>query len=231
MHGRTSSPGSRGRNRLIRAAGYGAGVPALDHLVLATPDPAEMRARIAERTGVELGAGGPHLGRGTRNWLGRLGPSGYLELIGPDPDQPEPAEPRPFGVDDLAGPALVTWCARHDDLDGLRASAVTAGVELGAPFAMARDAPAGRLRWRLSMPAGDTHGGIVPFFIDWRDSPHPSTTSVDGLALVDFGGEHPDPSMVTPILDVLGVDLPVAVGPRPRLVATLHGPAGDLALE
>jgi hypothetical protein len=205
-------------------------VPALDHLVLATPDPAEMRARIAERTGVELGAGGPHLGRGTRNWLGRLGPSGYLELIGPDADQPEPAEPRPFGLDDLAGPALVTWCAREDDLDGLRASAATAGVELGAPFSMARDAPSGRLRWRLSMPAGDTHGGIVPFFIDWRDSAHPSTTSAEGLVLVDFGAEHPDPSAVTPILDALGVELPVAVGPWPRLVATLRGPAGDLEL-
>ena len=79
-------------------------MPALDHLVLATPDPAEMRARIAERTGVELGAGGAHVGLGTRNWLGRLGPMGYLELIGPDRDQPEPVEPRPFGVDDLAGP-------------------------------------------------------------------------------------------------------------------------------
>ncbi|MET0579552.1 MAG: VOC family protein [Ilumatobacteraceae bacterium] len=203
---------------------------ALDHLVLASPDPLATRTVIAEHTGVLLSAGGAHVGLGTRNWLGGLGPGRYLELIGPDPEQPEPSDGRPFGVDDIAEARLVTWCARHDDLDGLRRRAAAAGVGLGAPFTKERDAPDGRLRWRLCLPGIDTSGGIVPFFIDWDGSAHPSRTAVAGLSVVGLGAEHPDPPAVRRILGALGVELPVAVGPAPRLVATLRGPAGQLRL-
>ena len=205
-------------------------MPVLDHLVLASPHPLVTRAEIAEHTGVVLAAGGAHVGRGTRNWLGRLGPDQYLELLGPDPEQPEPPGPRPFGVDDVTDATLVTWCARDDDLDDLRARAAVAGIGLGAPFAMERDAPAGRLRWRLSLPEFETEGGIIPFFIDWQDSAHPSNTSIDGLSVVTFGAEHPDPGTVLTILDKLSVGLRVTEGPAARLVATLRGPAGDLHL-
>lgn len=205
-------------------------MPQLDHIALASPSPEETRQLIAERTGVWLSAGGAHIGRGTRNWLGALGDGTYLELIGPDPDQPEPTTERPFGLDHLGEATLVTWCARHDDLDGLRARAAAAGLQLGAPFDMERDGAAGRLRWRVSWPEFDTSGGIIPFFIDWQDSVHPSTTSADGLALVGFGAEHPDPAALRTVLDALGVGLAVAVGPAPRLTATLRGPAGDLDL-
>ena len=203
---------------------------ALDHLVLASPDPLVTRTVIEEHTGVLLSAGGAHVGRGTRNWLGRLGAGQYLELIGPDPEQPEPPEPRPFGVDDIASATLVGWCAREDDLDSLRERAAAAGVRLGAPFAMERDAPAGRLRWRLCLPEFDTAGGIIPFFIDWNDSPHPSSTSTTGLSIVEFGAEHPDPQAVRTILDTLGVELHVTEGPAPKLVATVRGPAGELRM-
>lgn len=203
-------------------------MPSLDHLVLASPDPVATRAEIAERTGVRLGAGGPHVGRGTRNWLGRLGPSSYLELIGPDPDQPAPSEPRPFGIDELDAAAVVTWCARHDDLEGLRGIAADAGVALSAPFTMERDAPGGRLRWRLSLPEAGDHGGIVPFFIDWADSAHPATTSVDGLRLDEMYGEHPDPPRVRAELEALGLELDVRRGPTARLHVRLVGPSGPI---
>lgn len=205
-------------------------MPALDHLVLASPNPLVSLTVIAEHTGVMLSAGGAHVGRGTRNWLGRLGPDQYLELIGPDPEQPEPPGPRPFGVDDVTDTTLVTWCARNDDLDNLRERAAQAGIHLGAPFNMERDSPAGRLRWRLSLTEFDTAGGIIPFFIDWKDSAHPSGTSISGLSIGEFGAEHPDPQSVRTILDRLGVELQVTEGPAARLVATLHGPAGELHL-
>ena len=148
------------------------------HLVLASPNPLVTRTEIAEHTGVLLSVGGAHVGRGTRNWLGRLGADQYLELIGPDPEQPEPPGPRPFGVDDVTSATLATWCARDDDLDNLRERAAAAGLRLGAPFTMERDAPAGRLRWRLCLPEFDTAGGIIPFFIDWNDS-RPSEPHID----------------------------------------------------
>ena len=58
-------------------------------------------AFLEEEWGVELAAGGSHVGRGTRNELTGLGGAQYLEVVGPDEMQPVPSQPRPFGVDDL----------------------------------------------------------------------------------------------------------------------------------
>jgi hypothetical protein len=71
----------------------------IDHLVYAAPDLATAVADVAERFGVRAQAGGKHIGLGTHNALLALGPQTYLEIIAPDPGQPEPSLPRPFGVD------------------------------------------------------------------------------------------------------------------------------------
>ena len=66
----------------------------IDHLVYAVPDLAAGVAEVEERFGVRARAGGRHIGLGTHN-----GARTYLEIIAPDPGQPEPSMPRPFGVD------------------------------------------------------------------------------------------------------------------------------------
>jgi len=53
------------------------------------------------RFGVRARAGGKHNGQGTHNALLGLGAQTYLEIIAPDPGQPTPSMPRPFGVDGL----------------------------------------------------------------------------------------------------------------------------------
>ena len=94
-----------------------------DHLVFAGPDLDEAVAYVASVLGVVAAPGGRHLGYGTRNRLIGFDDAAYLEVIGPDPDQPDPAGPRPFGIDELTGPALVAWAVRTSSIvDAQRAS-------------------------------------------------------------------------------------------------------------
>lgn len=201
----------------------------LDHIVLATPDIAATSAWLADATGVTASEGGPHVGRGTRNRLCSFGDT-YLEIIGPDPEQPDPDEPRSFGIDDLEAHRVVTWCARQHDLGSVVAAGAAVGLGYTEPVAMRRVAPDVTLDWHLSLPTGDTEGGILPFFIDWGDSVHPSSTAAAGLAVVNIHGVHPEPDRVTTLLAALGESLRVIEGAQARFVVELAGPAGSVVL-
>lgn len=203
----------------------------LDHLVLATPDLAGTTAELAGR-GVHMVEGGPHTGVGTRNRLTGIGPGRYLEVVGPDPEQPAPPSPRPFRIDTLATAELVTWAVRVPDLDAALGAARAAGHDPGPAGEMSRRRPDGvLLSWRLAFPPDDG-GGVLPFLIDWGATRHPADdlpvpASLDVLRLT-----HPDPDRVTRLLDALGVtgQVEVAAGERPALSATLDKPGGPLLL-
>jgi glyoxalase-like protein len=204
----------------------------LDHLVYATPDVETTAADLAKRLGVPATQGGRHPGRGTYNALFGLGDRSYLEVIGPDPAQPLPAKPRWFGINALTAPRLVTWAAKSPRLEERIASAATRGVRLGAAMARSRVQPDGKwLQWKLTDPDTVIADGIVPFYIDWGDGPHPADSLPPGLALDRLSAEHPDAHEVRRILAALGLTLTVDEGPRPALIATLEGPNGRIELR
>ena len=141
----------------------------LDHVVYATPDLDASVKALAERFGTEPVPGGAHPGWGTRNALIGLGTGVYLEIISPDPRQPDPERSRPFLIDDLTEARLVTWAYRHPDSESLRDTLDAAqgerldaaprntlgdqNIRLGPVRAMSRARPDGStLRWRLSDP-------------------------------------------------------------------------------
>jgi len=205
---------------------------ALDHLVYATPD---LDQTIADLEGV-LGAravfGGVHPGRGSRNALLALGPRAYLEILGPDPAQPPSPTPRWFQLSGLTSPRLVTWAIRAIPLADVAARALKEGLRLGPVMSGARQRPDGvHLRWQYTDPATVVADGLVPFLIDWLDSPHPSSAAPAGPPLIRLRAEHPNPDGLRRMLSFVGAEIPVDRGSRPRLIATFRTRNGDIDLD
>jgi hypothetical protein len=160
----------------------------IDHLVVGSADLDRGIAWVRERIGVEPVFGGVHDGRGTRNALLGLGDQ-YLEVLALDPAQPPGDSAFSALVASMTEPALVTVCVRADRLDD--------GV------VMSRERPDGvRLEWALRFT--DT----PLFFIDWRDSPHPSVGLPDGGRITSCRISTPDPASLAGVEDVTVVEGP-----------------------
>lgn len=103
----------------------------VDHLVYAAPDLDTAVADLEGQLGVRATAGGRHVGVGTHNALLGLGPRTYLEIIAPDPEQPEPSMPRPWGVDGITHGGLAGWALACNDIDRAVAKARSCGYDPG----------------------------------------------------------------------------------------------------
>lgn len=179
----------------------------LDHLVYYVPDLTAASSDAVQQFGATPAFGGRHPGRGTHNALVSLGQC-YLELIAPDPTQPAPTSPRPFGIDELTEPGFVAFAVRPatgETLDDLVATMRNAGADPGTASAMSRATPSGEtLSWRLTFP-DDRHGGVLPFLIDWGDTPKPHTTAPRGHALTSLTIATDDVDLVAGVIDGLGL--------------------------
>jgi len=207
----------------------------LDHLVVAATDLDSGEAWLRERLGASLAPGGQHTGVGTHNRLLQLGSRVYLELIAPDPSQPEPARARPFLLDDPAmkarlsiEPQLVHWLVRSDSLDSDVASAA---YSPGRVVNMTR----GALIWRITVaeggrPAGD---GVLPSMIQWDvpDDQHPAARLPDaGVALESLSIQAPAAvlAMLPPLASPVAIER-IESGAS-RLSARFRTPAGTVVL-
>jgi hypothetical protein len=201
-------------------------MPVFDHLVYATPDLDATAADLTERLGIAPAPGGSHPGMGTRNLLYGLGEGKYFELIGPDETQD--VEPRWFGIAALTRPRLAGWAIRTAKLNFVVAGARERGFDPGNMLGMSRQGADGEpITWRLTMPK-DT---LIPFIIEWGDTPHPSTRDLPQLTLESFAGEHPDPIALRQTLEALGAALTLKRAPHTRLTAVLSGPGGKVELH
>ena len=202
----------------------------IDHLIYADLDLDTAVATLHRHLGVEAGGGGRHPGRGTHNKLLALGPRTYLELIAPDPGQPAPATPRPYGVEGITQGGLVGWAVAVDDIVAARASACSQGFDPGPVVDGHREAATGRLmHWRVTVNA--EVAGVVPFLISWGATRHPAVDAPAGLALSSLSVEHPRPTEIRTALAAMGADVEVRRAPRPALVARIDGPHGDRELR
>lgn len=207
-------------------------LPRIDHLVYATPDLEAGIAKVEQLLGVNVIPGGQHPGGGTRNALIALGVETYLEIIGPDPDQPKPPQPRRFNIDELKAPRLVTWAVKGADLEKIVETATSHRIELGQVQSGSRRRPDGvLLSWRLTVSPALTGHGLIPFFIDWGKTPHPTAALPKSCSLVALRPEHPDANRIEEQLSTLGLSLRVDTGSTPAIIATIRTPKGDVELR
>jgi hypothetical protein len=204
----------------------------VDHLVYAAPDLEAAVDALEARLGVRAADGGRHPSEGTRNFLMALGPSVYLEIVGRDGKAAAPSRPRWFDLDELTEPRLVAWAAREEDLDNVVAAASAVGIRLGSVASGSRETADGQLlSWRFTDPRVVVEGGVVPFLIDWGQTPHPALSAPRGAILEGLRAEHPEPERVQQTLAILGLTLSVRSGPSRALVARLATPKGAVELR
>lgn len=210
----------------------------LDHLVYATPDLASTVEMLTSLLGVIPVSGGKHSQLGTENFLVGLGAGQYLEIIGPDPSAQAPSIPRPFGIDTLTGPKLVTWAISESDLSAAMAKARERSYDPGIVVPLSRETPDGStIDWRLVIPPPTERGftlpgdGLVPFIIDWGSAPHPSQNLGSECQLLELRVTHPKFADISAMLTALDISMPVTFETLPSLTAVINTPSGKVELR
>lgn len=203
---------------------------ALDHLLVGTPDLDHGIEWFERLTGVRPAVGGSHPGRGTRNALVSLGGRHYLEVIAPDPGQPEVSDERVTSLKSLPGPQAVQWAAASADMAATKKIVEASGIRFTGPTPGSRQRPDGRLlRWS-TLNLEDT-SLLLPFFIHWEpDSLHPSQDSPSGCKLVGLRFESPHPEESAAEFAKIGLRAEVRTGKRAQIFATLMTPRGRVEI-
>jgi hypothetical protein len=213
------------------ARGAGGRVPTtLDHVILGCTDLDEGIELVFRHLGVRAIPGGVHPGAGTKNALLSLGTLRYLEIMAPDPSQPDAPDPR--NVRTLKHPALVGWAEHRDHLDQYASVLHAAGVDYVGPVPGSRRRPDGSLLTWKSLPLKEDEHGILPFFIEWGASTvHPSADSPQGCGIESLEITTPSPASLRALSKTLDLDVAVGQSRTPHLIAHLHGPAGSLTVQ
>jgi hypothetical protein len=198
----------------------------LDHIIVGFPNLEDGINRLHHICGYRAAVGGSHPNRGTRNALLNLGNNSYLELLAPDPAQPELLWHKEIAT--LTELTLVGWAVRHNDLDQLAALLKERGVPCSDPAPGSRQRPDGQtLNWRALRLVDDRKGNL-PFFIDWDSaSPHPSSDAPGGCLLQEFQPTGPLPEIPPP---EAGMRTHLVAGKQSQYVAKIAGLSGVFEL-
>lgn len=198
----------------------------LDHIMFATTDLDLGITEIADLTGIKPAIGGTHPGMGTRNALLSLGEDQYLEVIAPDPEQELKGS---LGEELInhGGSGVRGWAVAATDLEAIKQVATEQGLNPQPLVEMNRTTPAGvPLDWQIMFVAGHP---LLPFFINWKLSPHPARNTPVGCTLFSFTVATPDHVSFKNRMSALDIEVAVVDGDN-GLTAQLATPSGTVTL-
>jgi hypothetical protein len=203
----------------------------IDHLVYASPTLEQGMAEIQELTAVKPVIGGKHLQWGTWNALISLGPQCFFEIIAIDPAQSY-VGPIIFDLDTITESKLVRWVAKSNRIPEQVKLAEAAGFSLGPVIEGQREKQDGTLlKWSLTDPLSNPGDGLIPFLIDWRDTPHPGSATPKGCMLLALSGKHPNPGIIQQMLQAIELDFEIEKGKTIELTATIQAPNGLIKIS
>lgn len=207
----------------------------IDHIVYSTDDLLGTVERIAALTGVKADQGGVH-DIGTANYLLALTKNGvrtgtYLEIIGVHPDRTEPISVNNFGLQQLSAPHTATFCIPLDESHE-RANVINSAQGTDrTPVNQQRTTPTGEvLAWTLIPPVPGLALSLIPFAINWGNTPHPSGTITAEVELDGIEAFTPDAESLAQTYTKLGVTVPVNKADSEAFSLTLSGPLGSVSL-
>ncbi len=203
----------------------------LDHLMWGAPTLEAGMAEAERLFGVVPAPGGVHPGVGTQNALLSLGERHYLEIIAPDPNQDLAGT---FGerIAGLESCGLITWAAAASGLAAVAERA--AGMEITArgPVASRRRTPDGDLlQWELLFLGGHRFPGLVPFFIDWLETPHPATTNPVAGRYRALEIRTPDADGLNAVYSGLGMRMVAEAAASEEITAIIDTDRGEVRLN
>lgn len=203
----------------------------LDHIIILVASLTEFQTDFSERFGIELTQGGAHPNLGTANLLADLGNGAYLEVLGPNPELDSPTGLGEF-LSRKASPEVISFALRTEDMSEVRTAAESAGLSFFGPNAGSRRTGSGELlEWSGAYLLGHDFGDFVPFFIDWGETRHPSTTSVRGLEQLEFSVMHPRAEALANLYQAIGVNVPVHASERAGFLLRIRTPRGEVSYE
>jgi hypothetical protein len=204
----------------------------LDHIAIIAPTLKVGMLWVRDCLGLLPGMGGQHPQMGTHNMLLRLGQEFFLEVIAVDPNAPEPAQKRWFGLDDTAD-VQAQWTA------GCRLRGMVARTEMlgalseadpalhGVPMRVTR----GERAWQFAVrPDGHLPmAGAVPHLMDWgAQGPAAPKMPEAGCSLLRLVLETPEPEAVRSAHQAIGLSggPEIRQGARTKLFAVIQSPTG-----
>ncbi|WP_350333344.1 VOC family protein [Coralliovum pocilloporae] len=189
---------------------------------------------VGDCLGISLINGASHIDMGTHNRRVRLGTDCYLEVIAIDADAQSPMTPRWFGLDQVdtvrsdwaEGRRLRGWVARTRDMENLLSAH---GQYLGQKRWLEND-------FYFAVPEDGSlpMDGVLPSVIDMGDEPPTAAGLEDqGIRLLEFVLEHPEPSRVLALYSAMDVINPPKVrqGDSPAYFAQFDTPRGIRTLR
>lgn len=181
----------------------------IDHFIWIAKDYENGKKTIMEKFETAPVDGGKHLGYGTQNALLGLGENLYLEILSPDLEQAQPNHwSRAIFAANSDG--IFHWAAKCSDLKSLHNKALACGYESSGPLAFSRKAPNGEIfSWQLLFLGGHNFGALVPFFIDWGNTPHPSKNIPMGGQLYRFSLASPQANSLRKFMQSLDINVDI----------------------